>query len=155
MLYLLNVSLLVNHFANVAVVYYRRVLKKSSIFWMLPFLFATDHRHIFCSSWGGGISEKSLKEIIIILLARNPCFKTLFPNCRSVILKECNTVNSTANLSTWAWYQNLVSWNGGIKGISQGSTALLPSTGYLFGWFPIWPHFCLFPHCRAWLQAKN
>ena len=29
-----------------------------------------------------------------------------------------------------AWYQNLVSWNGGIKGISPGSAALSPSPGY-------------------------
>ena len=52
--------------------------------------------YFFCSSWSRGISEKPRKEI-----ARNPCWKNLFPNCRSVILRERDTVNSTANLSAW------------------------------------------------------
>ena len=56
---------------------------------MLLFLFATDQRHIFCSSWSRGINEIY------------PCFKNVFANCRSVTLKERDTVNGTANLSTW------------------------------------------------------
>lgn len=54
--------------------------------------------------------------------------KNLFPNCRSVILKEWDTVNSTSNLSTWRHLTNQ-SMNGGLKGMSPaGAAALSPST---------------------------
>ena len=61
------------------------------IFWTLPFLFATGHRHIFCSSWSPGISLTKK----FALLARTSCLKNLFLNCRSIILKERNNVNCT------------------------------------------------------------
>ena len=68
----------------------------------LVFLFATDHRHIFCSSWSRRISEKSRKEICIAAPLEILVLKNLFPDSRSVKLKEKerDTVNSTANLST-------------------------------------------------------
>ena len=48
---------------------------------MLLFPFATDHRHIVCSSWSRGVSEKSRNEFV--LLAQNPCFKESVPNSPS------------------------------------------------------------------------
>ena len=79
---------------------------------------------------------REVPERNLCCLLKIRVLKNLFPNCRSVILKEHDTVNSTTNLSTWrhwpirAWYQNLVSRNGCIKGISPGSATLSPSPGY-------------------------
>ena len=54
----------------------------------LVFLFATDHRHIFCSSWSRRISEKSRKEICIAAPIEIRVLKNLFPDSRGVKLKE-------------------------------------------------------------------
>ena len=54
----------------------------------LVFLFATDHRHIFCSSWSRRISEKSRKEICIAAQIEIRVLKNLFPDSRGVKLKE-------------------------------------------------------------------
>ena len=74
---------------------------------MLLFLFATDHRHIFCSSWIRGISENSRKQICIA------CSKSVFYKLFSRTeggwywkVKERDTVNSTANLSTIRYLTN-------------------------------------------------
>ena len=74
---------------------------------MLLFLFATDHRHIFCSSWIRGISENSRKQICIA------CSKSVFYKFFSRTeggwywkVKERDTVNSTANLSTIRYLTN-------------------------------------------------
>ena len=80
---------------------------------MLLFLFATEHRHIFCSSWSRGISEtcqlKSRKEICIACYKFIRVLKNLFPNCRSVILKKRDTVNMKTfdqlEHDTRIWYQ--------------------------------------------------
>ena len=94
----------------------------------LVFLFASDHRHIFCSSWIRGISEKSRKEIYIA--CSKFVFKNLFPSSRCLTLKERKDI--------WpirAWYQNLVSWNGGIRGMSTGSAAFPPSPDHRWARF--------------------
>ena len=60
-----------------------------------------------------------------------------------------------------AWHQNLVSWNGGIKGMSPGSAALSPSPIHPLGSprslrsFLFHPVFCIFPHCSAWSKASR
>ena len=72
---------------------------------MILFLSATDHRHTFCCSWSRMIKEKSRKEICIAC-SKSVFLKNLFSICRSVILKERDTVNNTANLSTWRHLTN-------------------------------------------------
>ena len=108
--------------------------KKSCTFYMLLFLFATDHRNVFCRSWSQGISQKSHKEICVA------CLKSML-NLFSWIVGAWywkSAILSTALRSyhdedIWpirAWYQNMVSWNSGVKGMSPGSAALFPSPGY-------------------------
>ena len=57
---------------NVTVVYHRRVQEKLDDILNASFLYATGHKHIFCSSWSRGISENSPKEICIA------CSKSMF-----------------------------------------------------------------------------
>ena len=83
---------------NVTVVYHRRVQEKLDDILNASFLYLTSHKHIFCSSWSQGISENSRKEICIA--CSKSMFKNRSPNIRSVILKERDTFNRTANLST-------------------------------------------------------
>ena len=47
------------------------------------------------------VSAEVSQRHLYCLLQIYPCFKNVFPNCRSVTLKERDTVNGTANLSTW------------------------------------------------------
>ena len=54
------------------VVYHRRVQEKLDDILNGSFLYATGHKHIFCSSWSRGISENSRKEICIA------CSKSMF-----------------------------------------------------------------------------
>ena len=84
---------------NVTVVYHRRVQEKLDDILNASFLYLTSHKHIFCSSWSQGISENSGKEICIAC-SKSMLKRFLSPNIRSVILKERDTFNRTANLST-------------------------------------------------------
>ena len=127
----------------------------------LVFLSATDHRHIFCSSWRRAISEKSPREIC--LLARNPCFNKIFFRMvgawhwKNAILSTApRTSQHEAIWPIRAWYQNLVLWNADIKGMSLGRPFPLPRPplGSLRSpiFFPV-PRFLPFPYCGAWSQA--
>ena len=77
-----------------------------------------------------GIRKKSRKEICK-LLAQNTCWKSvLFRILKSMIFLLSTTEWICQHCCIWlirAWYQNLVSWNGSIKGMSPGSVALSPS----------------------------
>ena len=110
---------------------------------MLLFLFATNHRYIFCSSWSRGISEKLRKEICIA------CSKSVFWKIfsrivgtwywKSAILSTAPRICQHEDIGPIrAWYQNLVSWNGCIKGMSPGSATLSPFPGN---------HSAHFAHC--------
>ena len=101
------------------------------------FIFAKGHRHIFCSSWNQGIREKSRKENCIAW--SKSIFKKSLPNWRSVILKERDSVNNTANLSTWRHLTNQSMipriW---YHGTAASKACLLADI------FPIWPRFLPF-----------
>ena len=130
---------------------------------MLLFLFATDHRHIFCSSWSQGISQKSCKQICIA------CWKSVFWQIfsrivgawywKSVILSRAPRICQHEDF--WpirAWYQSLVSRNGGIKACLQAPPPFPPAQATarlasLTDIFPFWPC-ALFPQCGAWSQAR-
>ena len=130
---------------------------------MLLFLFATDHRHIFCSSWSQGISQKSCKQICIA------CWKSVFWQIfsrivgawywKSVILSRAPRICQHEDF--WpirAWYQSLVSQNGGIKACLQAPPPFPPAQATarlasLTDIFPFWPC-ALFPQCGAWSQAR-
>ena len=100
---------------------------------MLCFLFPTVHRHISCSSWNRGISEKSwaCKKICIA------CSKSVFSKIFSWIVRvwywKTSAILSIAlricqNEDIWPirdWYQNLVSWKGRVK-LKACLQALLP-----------------------------
>ena len=89
-------------------------------------IFATDHRDIFWSCWSRGISKKSRKEICIA------CSKSVFGfekknvgawYWKSAILSTALRICQHEDI--WpitAWYLNLVSRNGGVKG-TQGFRA--------------------------------
>ena len=131
----------------------------------LVFLFATDHRHILCSSWSRRISEKSRKEICIAAPIEIRVSKNLFPDSRSVKLKERDTVNNTANLSTLRHLtnQSMIPESGIMERRHQKHVSLRcpfplprPPLGSLRS--PIFflsdPVFCLFPPLRSqWSHA--
>ena len=132
----------------------------------LVFLFATDHRHIFCSSWSRRISEKSRKEICIAATIEIFVLRNLFSrivgawNWKSAILSKAPRICQHEDiLPIRAWYQNLVSWNCGIKSMSPGSAALSPSPDHHSARFArryfsyLTPFFAFFHHCGAWDQA--
>ena len=77
-----------------------------------------------------GIRKKFHKEICK-LLAQNTCWKSfLFQILKSMIFLLSTTEWICQLCCIWlirAWYQDLVSWNGSIKGMSSGSVALSPS----------------------------
>ena len=76
--------------------------KKSSIFWMLLFRLLHAYFLLFLEPWDKRkVSQRNLYCVLEISVLKN-----LFPNCMSVILKEHDTVNSTANLSTWRHLTN-------------------------------------------------
>ena len=54
-----------------------------------------------------------------------------------------------------AWYQNMVSWHSGIKGMSPGLAPLFPSPVHHSAHFPGQNFFCCtpFPHCGALSQT--
>ena len=94
---ILNIGL-INCSVNVTEVYYRRVWK-AQYFERLVLQPTTG---IFFALLGTEGQVKSLTKKFV-LLARNTRFKKpfpVFPNSRSVTLKERDTVNNTANLST-------------------------------------------------------
>ena len=72
---------------------------------MLLFLFATDHRYVFLLFLEPRdrrkVSQRNLYCLLEIRVLKNLCL-----NCRSMILKECDSVNSTTNLSTWRHWIN-------------------------------------------------
>ena len=124
------------------------------------FFFATVHRHIFCSSWSRGISQKSwaCKKICIA------CSKSVFSKTFSRIIVGV-WYWKTAILSIalrmcqhediWPmreWYQNLVSWKGSVK-LKACLQALLPfpppqsTAGGFFSY--------LTPKCFVVLKAEN
>ena len=71
--------------------------KKSSIFWMLLFLLSQAYFLLFLEPWNRRkVSQRNLYCVLEIRILKN-----LFPNCMRVILKEHDTVNSTANLLAW------------------------------------------------------
>ena len=128
---------------------------------MLSFSFCTDHRHIFCSSCSRRISEKSRKEICIAAPIEIRVLKNLFPDSRSVKLKERDTVNSTAHLSTWRHLtnQSMIPESGIMERRHQKHVSRLrrpfplprrplgslrSPIFFLFG-----PVFCLFPPLRS------
>ena len=91
--------------------------------------------------------------------------KNLPPNCMSVVLKEHDTVNSTANPSTWRRLTNqsmmpesgiMERWH---QRLSLCSASLFPSPGYHLARFArryfsyLTPFFAFFPHCGAWSQV--
>ena len=127
----------------------------------LVFLFTTDHRHIFCSSWSRRISEKSRKEICIAAPIEIRVLKNLFPDSRSVKLKERDTVKSTANLSTWRHLtnQSMIPESGIMEQRHQKHVSRLrrpfplpkPPLGSLRSpiFFLFDPVFCLFPPLRS------
>ena len=121
MMCLLNVGLQVNRFVNVTVVYQTRITGKLDIL-NAQFFFLQP---ITGSPWSLGRSEKSRKEMCIV--SRKSAFlKIFFPNCRSVILKERDTVNSTANLSTGRHLTNhLTNQSIPESGIMHGTAASL------------------------------
>ena len=92
---------------------------------------------------------------------RNSCFKNLFPHSRSVKLKERDTVNSTANLSTWRHLtnQSMIPESGIMEQRHQKHVSRLrrpfplprPPLGSLRSpiFFLFDPVFCLFPPLRS------
>ena len=111
-----------------------------------------------------GIRKKSHKEICK-LLAWNTCWKSaLFRILKSMIFLLSTTEWICQHCCIWlirAWYQNLVSWNGNIKGMSPGSVAFSPSpvhhsvpfTHWLLLFHPIFLPCPRPPKYRAWFQA--
>ena len=69
---------------------------------MLLFLFATDHRHIFCSSWSRGIGEKPRKEICIA--GSKSAFKKTLPELQERDIeraKYCQQHRESVNMKTF------------------------------------------------------
>ena len=135
--------------------------KKSSIFWMLLFRLSHAYFLLFLEPWDKRkVSQRNLYCVLEIRVLKN-----LFPNCMSVILKEHDTVNSTANLSTW-WHltnQSMIPKSGIMERrhqrLSPGSASLSPSPGYHLAPFAcrcfsyLTPFFTFFPQCGAWSQV--
>ena len=79
--------------------------KKSSILLNACFSFCNRSQAYFLLFLESRDKPKVLQTNLYCLL--EVCVLTnLFPNCRSVILKECDTVKSTSNLSTWRLLTN-------------------------------------------------
>ena len=99
-----------------------------------------------------GMRKKSRKEICK-LLARNTCWKSvLFRILKSMIFLLSTTEWICQHCCIWlirAWYQNLVSWNGSIKGMSPGSVALPSSpvhhSALITRWLLLFHHIFLPP----------
>ena len=135
--------------------------KKSSIFWMLLFLLSQAYFLLFLEPWDKRkVSQKNLYCMLEIRVLKN-----LSPNCMRVILKEHDTVNSTANLSTWRHLtnQSMIPKSGIMERrhqrLSPGSASLCPSPGYHLAPFAcryfsyLTPFSTFFPHCGAWSQV--
>ena len=91
-------------------------------------LFATDHRHIFCSSWSLGISEKSRKEICT--LNRNPCFEKSFPELSKRDIERaqyCQQHRKSVDMKTFGQseHDTRIRYHG-----MAASTGLSPSPGH-------------------------
>ena len=133
MLRILNIGL-VNRSVNVTEVYHRRVWKAQ----YFECLVLQPTTGIFFALLGTEGQVKSLTKKFV-LLARNTRSKKsfpVFPNSRSVTLKERNTVNSTANLSTWRNLinQSMIPESGIMERPHQRHVSrlrvLFPSPGY-------------------------
>ena len=118
----------------------RESIRKARYFESLVFLFADGHRHIFCSSCSQGMSGKSCKEICFAS-AQNSCFIRILGawHWQSAILSTAPRIYQHEDI--WlirAWYQNLVLWNGGIKGMSPCFAVLSSSPGHSWARFAPW-----------------
>ena len=135
--------------------------KKSSIFWMPLFLLSQAYFLIFLAPRDKRkASQRNLYCILEIHVLKN-----LPPNCMSVILKEHDAVNITANLSTWRHLtnQSMMPESGIMERrhqrLSPGSASLSPSPGYHLARFArryfsyLTPFFAFFLHCGAWSQV--
>ena len=100
------------------------------------------------------VSQRNLYCLLEIRVLKN-----LFLNCRSVILKERDTVNSNTNLSTWRdqsehdtriWYHGTAA----SKAFLQAPPPFPPPQvttrlTSLAAIFPIWPHLLPFPPLQS------
>ena len=144
-------------------VYHRRVWK-AQYFECLVFQPTTG---IFFALLGTEGQVKSLTKKFV-LLARNTRFKKPFPvflNSRSVTLKERDTVNSTANLSTWRHLtdQSMIPESGIMEQRHQRRVsrlrALFSSPCYHWARFAhrylsyLTPFFTFSPNCGSWFWA--
>ena len=98
-------------------------------------------------------SAKSLAKKFV-LLAQNLCFKKSSAEIagvwhwKSAILSTALRICQHEDI--WpirAWYQNLVSWNDSIKGMSPGSAAISPSPDHCEARFALryFSYFCYLP----------
>ena len=125
--------------------------RKARYFECSVFLFATDYRHIFCSSWSRGINEKSRKEICIDS-PKSVFLKIVFSELYEHDIERaryCQEHRESVNMKTFDQPEHDTriwnhAWNGGIKGMSPGSAALSPFPShryfsYLTPFFPFSP----------------
>ena len=117
------------------------------------FLLSIYCRHSFFSPLSRGKCEKYRKEFC------NARSHSTFKNCtqKNDISFDIEVSTSTTNLSTLSdlsndqsEHQNLVSWNGGIKGMPPGSVTRSP---YLLPTWLMILFFVPFPTKGAWSQA--
>ena len=118
---------------------------------MLCVLFATVHRHIFCSSWSRGISQKSWACKKICIACSKSVFSKIFSwivgvwYWKTAILSIALRIRQHEDINLTN--QRMIPESGimerqrqSIKGMSPGSADLSPSTiHHWWSFFPIWP----------------